>query len=227
MDTTTFVFGQLSDAWLRETFNEWSDDNAPSAEWAQLYAVGRKAIIEELHGRALAYVARDVQVTTWGDGASQERFVGTVEEFALAFGISRRLAMRPSGSVEGETHSGPGSLAWSTISVKTKLEHGERCGVRSPWHSGCVRFADECDGVTHWDIPGQPEQVWMTPSAAERVELERHRFSFEGATALLAAHLLDDHGANLLAVAPWRNGLSQGDWVALDSLHLQAHLRGA
>lgn len=109
----------------------------------------------------------------------------------------------------------------------TELEHGGRCGVRSPWHSGCIRFADECDGVTHWDIPGQPEQVWMTPSAAERAELERHRFSFEGATALLAAHLLDDHGANLLAVAPWRNGLSRGDWVALDSLHLQAHLRGA
>lgn len=49
------------------------------------------------------------------------------------------------------------------VKTKTELEHGGRCGVRSPWHSGCVRFADECDGITHWDIADQPEHIWTTP----------------------------------------------------------------
>lgn len=56
-----------------------------------------------------------------------------------------------------------------------------------------------------------------------RNDLERHRFSFEGATSLLARHLIDDHGAAPLSVSPWCTGLSQGDWAALDNLHQRAH----
>lgn len=58
-----------------------------------------------------------------------------------------------------------------------------------------------------------------------RSDLERHRFSFEGATSLLARHLIDEHGAAPLSVSPWCTGLSQGDWVALDDLHQEAHAR--
>lgn len=57
----------------------------------------------------------------------------------------------------------------------------------------------------------------------QQSKLERHRFSFEGATSLLAAHLIDDHGASPLSVSPWCTGVSQGDWVALDDLHKAAH----
>lgn len=54
-------------------------------------------------------------------------------------------------------------------------------------------------------------------------ELEQHRFTFEGATGLLAAHLIDEHGVPAKDVARWHNGMTQGHWVALDDLHKQAH----
>lgn len=61
----------------------------------------------------------------------------------------------------------------------------------------------------------------MAKTAAQR--LERHRFSYEGACTLLAAHLIDDHGVPELATSPWCTGVSQGDWSALDALHVKAH----
>lgn len=54
-------------------------------------------------------------------------------------------------------------------------------------------------------------------------ELEQHRFTFEGATGLLAAHLIDEHGVPAKDVARWHTGMTQGHWVALDDLHKQAH----
>lgn len=61
----------------------------------------------------------------------------------------------------------------------------------------------------------------------QRDRLERHRFTFEGATSLLARHLIDDHGVKPLDVSPMCTGVSQGDWVALDNIHKAAHEREA
>lgn len=57
-----------------------------------------------------------------------------------------------------------------------------------------------------------------------RRELEEHRFSFEGATSLMARHLVDDHGVPATTISRWANGLDQGSWVALDDLHKEAHM---
>lgn len=53
--------------------------------------------------------------------------------------------------------------------------------------------------------------------------LERHRFSYEGSTTLLARHLIEDHGVPESALAQWSGGLTQGDWIALDNVHHSAH----
>lgn len=55
-------------------------------------------------------------------------------------------------------------------------------------------------------------------------ELERHRFSFEGATGQLARHLVKDHGVPASTVSRWDSGLDQGSWIALDDLHQEAHM---
>lgn len=57
-----------------------------------------------------------------------------------------------------------------------------------------------------------------------RRELEEHRFSFEGATSMMARHLVDDHGVPATTISRWANGLDQGSWVALDDLHKEAHM---
>jgi hypothetical protein len=54
-------------------------------------------------------------------------------------------------------------------------------------------------------------------------EVEAHRFSFEGSTTQLAEHLIDGHGVGSDVAQPWRGGLTQGDWNALDVLHKNAH----
>lgn len=57
-----------------------------------------------------------------------------------------------------------------------------------------------------------------------RRELEEHRFSFEGATSMMARHLIDDHGVPATTISRWANGLDQGSWIALDDLHKEAHM---
>jgi len=52
---------------------------------------------------------------------------------------------------------------------------------------------------------------------------ERHRFSYEGATGLLAHHLITTHNIPQPDVAPFIDGLTQGHWVALDDIHRKAH----
>lgn len=49
----SFDFEGRGDEYLRETFEIWGLSNAMDNDWAELYAAGRQAIIEELHGRAL------------------------------------------------------------------------------------------------------------------------------------------------------------------------------
>ena len=53
--------------------------------------------------------------------------------------------------------------------------------------------------------------------------LEFHRFTFEGATGLLARHLVEVHGVDESKVSEWDGGMSQGDWIALDNIHQQVH----
>jgi hypothetical protein len=53
--------------------------------------------------------------------------------------------------------------------------------------------------------------------------VEAHRFSFEGSTTKLASHLVHSHGLAPSNVVRWANGLSQGDWIALDDMHSSEH----
>jgi len=63
---------------------------------------------------------------------------------------------------------------------------------------------------------------YRDPDTGE-VDVEAHRFSFEGGTSLLARHLVDEHDVLPGTVEPYAGGLSQGAWIALDDLHRAAH----
>lgn len=63
---------------------------------------------------------------------------------------------------------------------------------------------------------------YRDPATGE-VDVEAHRFSFEGAASLLARHLVDDHRLPRDAVRRWENGLTQGEWALLDSMHRITH----
>lgn len=63
---------------------------------------------------------------------------------------------------------------------------------------------------------------YRDPDTGE-VDVEAHRFSFEGSTTLLARHLVNDHRAPRNTVRQWENGLSRGDWTSLDTIHRAAH----
>lgn len=54
-------------------------------------------------------------------------------------------------------------------------------------------------------------------------QLEAHRFSYEGSTSMLARHLVETHGLEQEAVQDYDGGLTQGHWIALDDLHVDAH----
>lgn len=99
----SFDFSNLSDVQLRETFDLWAPDNEPSAAWSELYALGRKAIIEECHRRALAISKRFVTITCGTEHTrSDEFFTGTAAEFMAAFGLRmRNRVLRPEGSATG------------------------------------------------------------------------------------------------------------------------------
>lgn len=51
---------------------------------------------------------------------------------------------------------------------------------------------------------------------------DAHDGSFEGSTTLYAEHLVNDHGYTAAQVAPFKGGVSQGDWISLDHLHRTA-----
>lgn len=51
---------------------------------------------------------------------------------------------------------------------------------------------------------------------------DAHDGSFEGSARLYAEHLVKDHGFSWSNVDPFKNGVSQGDWIALDHLHRHA-----
>lgn len=48
---------------------------------------------------------------------------------------------------------------------------------------------------------------------------DAHDNSFEGSTSAYAEHLIKDHGYTEEDVAPFKEGRSQSDWLALDRLH--------
>lgn len=73
------------------------------------------------------------------------------------------------------------------------------------------------------DAPTHDAGEYRDPDTGGVVDVEAHRFTFEGSTTLLARHLVDEHDALPGAVEPYAGGLSQGAWVALDDLHCAAH----
>lgn len=98
--TADFNFDHFTDEQLRETFELWAPTNLPGDQWAELYEVGRAAIIEEAHRRALGIRKYEVEVTCYArhssTGASWfyfETFVGTTPEFMDRYGL--RLINRP------------------------------------------------------------------------------------------------------------------------------------
>lgn len=85
----SFNFDHMSDVELCETFDLWAPGNEPSAAWTELYALGRAAIIEEAHRRALAVTRRFVTITCGTEHIRDDQMVtGTTEEFLEAFGIT-------------------------------------------------------------------------------------------------------------------------------------------
>ena len=51
---------------------------------------------------------------------------------------------------------------------------------------------------------------------------DSHDGSFEGSTKLYAEHLVNDHGFTDAQVAPYKDGMMQGHWTALNRLHRHA-----
>ena len=51
---------------------------------------------------------------------------------------------------------------------------------------------------------------------------DAHDGSFEGSCSLYAAHLVKDHGYSETDVEPFKWGMGQSEWSALDSLHRKA-----
>lgn len=125
-----------------------------------------------------------------------------------------------------------------TAAVNTVADE-TRDAARCPatWNPGVWPYTTRCvetvnHGVKHVDrhgntfseeqLPTHDAGEYRDPSTGE-VDVEAHRFTFEGSTTLLARHLVDAHDALFGAVEPYAGGLSQGAWVALDNLHRAAH----
>jgi hypothetical protein len=111
-------------------------------------------------------------------------------------------------------------LAAAVNSVSDEKRDAERCPAT--WNPGVWPYTTRCvwkaghEGLRHVDRDGN--------TYTETVE--QHRFSFEASNRQLADHLVAEHGLTLNTVARWRDGLTQGDWTALDDLHRAAHERG-
>lgn len=120
--------------------------------------------------------------------------------------------------------------------VASKTRDAERCPVT--WNPGVWPYTTRCvlnanhNNYLHHDRHGntftrnQPPThdagEYRDPSTGE-VDVEAHRFTFEGSTGLLARHLIHDHGVPPRSVVHWSGGLTRGDWVTLDDLHRKAH----
>lgn len=120
--------------------------------------------------------------------------------------------------------------------VPDKQRDVERCPAT--WNPGVWPYTTRCvlnanhNNYLHHDRHGntftrnQPPThdagEYRDPSTGE-VDVEAHRFTFEGSTGLLARHLIHDHGVPPRSVVHWSGGLTQGDWTALDELHRDAH----
>lgn len=119
--TAGFDFGNQSDEQLREVFELWAPDNAPSAQWAELYSDGREAIVAEAHRRALGvhkwsidlvcYAKDSSSGVSWGDYVS---FVGTVAEFMQEYGlkITNRPAAKTGEAVVWSPNNERVQMAW-------------------------------------------------------------------------------------------------------------------
>lgn len=72
----------------------------------------------------------------------------------------------------------------------------------------------------------------MTRSDEWYRELERHRFTFEGALSLMGNHVLTAHLEALTdnekaTVQKFKDGCDQGSWIMVDEVHSAAHRREA
>lgn len=109
------------------------------------------------------------------------------------------------------------SLDAAVNTVSDRKRDAERCPTT--WNPGVWPYTTRCawkaghEGLRHVDRDGN--------SWTETVE--QHRFSFEGSTSQLADHLVAEHGLALGTVKRWRDGLTEGDWTALDDIHRAAH----
>lgn len=119
-----FDFGGMTDVELRETFDVWSPENAPSPEWAEAYCTGRTAIVEETHRRALGIRKYEVDVTCYArhsvTGASwcdYETFVGTTPEFMERYGLrSVNDPYRAQGDAIGRSANGEQvTMSWQRL----------------------------------------------------------------------------------------------------------------
>jgi len=120
----SFDFSHLNDVQLRETFDLWAPGLADTEDWAELYAAGRAAIIEEAHRRALGIRKYEVEVTCYArhssTGASWfygETFVGTTPEFAERYVLrSVNAPYRASGSAIGRSANGEQvTMSWQRV----------------------------------------------------------------------------------------------------------------
>lgn len=53
---------------------------------------------------------------------------------------------------------------------------------------------------------------------------DAHDGSFEGSCYLYAKHLVEDHGYTEDDVAPYKDGIYQSQWSALNTMHRKARL---
>lgn len=126
-------------------------------------------------------------------------------------------------------------LAAAVNAVADETRDAARCPVT--WNPGVWPYTTRCvetvyHGVKHVDrhgntfleeqLPTHDAGEYRDPSTGE-VDVEAHRFTFEGSTTLLARHLVDEHDVLPGTVEPFASGVSQGAWVALDNLHREAH----
>lgn len=110
------------------------------------------------------------------------------------------------------------------VAAVNTMPDKQRDVVRCPvtWNPGVWPFTTRCvwkaghEGLKHVDRNDN----------AYTETVEQHRFSFEGSTTQLADHLVTEHGLYRATVLRWRDGLTSGDWVALDNIHRAAHERG-
>lgn len=120
----SFEFNSLNDVQLRETFELWAPGNADTDDWAELYAAGQAAIIEEAHRRALGIRKYEVDVTCYAQhsstGASwfyNETFVGTTPEFMERYALRGVNApYRASGEAVGRSANGEQvTMSWQRV----------------------------------------------------------------------------------------------------------------